>query len=114
MEKDYRIVVIPVSVLLIYEVTDFVYWLHELVKASARQKYIYYLTGIRGSLVQIWDPNSRMDRGSFNWIFTAVVAHLVDVTQVTVFDWKLGSYSLDETDNRILLRHCLIAHLTAR
>ena len=67
-------------------------WLHEVVKASARQKYINGLSGIRGSCVRIWDKVQGWVGVALIGFFTAVVAYLVDIAQATVFDWKVGSH----------------------
>jgi len=65
-------------------------WLHEVVKASAREKYISGLTGIRGNVMQMWDAVQGWTAVALIGFFTVIVAFLVDIAQVTVFDWKLG------------------------
>ena len=80
-------------------------WLHEVVKASAREKHIENLVGIRGSLVRFWDKVQGWVAVALIGFLTAVVAFLVDIAQATVFDWKLGSLPrFSRTDFRLLSR----------
>ena len=59
-------------------------------KASAREKSISGLTGIRGNVIKTWDTVQGWTAVTLIGFFTAVVAFLVDIAQATVFDWKLG------------------------
>ena len=65
-------------------------WLHEVVKASATEKHINELTGVRGRVIRTWDAIQGWMAVALIGFFTAVVAFLVDIGQATVFDWKLG------------------------
>ena len=84
-------------------------WLHEVVKASAREKYISGLTGIRGRLIQTWDAIQGWTAVALIGFFTAVVAFLVDVAQATVFDWKLGAPLPSSRANCRILQRKLVA-----
>lgn len=65
-------------------------WLHEVVKASARQKVINDLIGTRGTLIKYCDKIQGWIAVGMIGFLTATIAYLVDIAQATVFDWKLG------------------------
>lgn len=84
-------------------------WLHEVVKASAREKYISGLTGIRGRLIQTWDAIQGWTAVALIGFFTAVVAFLVDIAQATMFDWKLGTPLPSSRANCRILQREMVA-----
>jgi chloride channel 3/4/5 len=61
-------------------------WIHEVVKASAREKHIHSLTGVREVLMQNWDKLQGWIAVVIIGFITAVVAFLVDIAQATVFE----------------------------
>ena len=79
-------------------------WLHELVKSSARQKYINSLSGIKGGILKFWDKIQGWIAVGMIGFLTAVVAYLVHVAQATVFDWKSGT--IPKRGHELIIGYC--------
>nr|OQO22701.1 hypothetical protein B0A51_10811 [Rachicladosporium sp. CCFEE 5018] len=65
-------------------------WLHDLVKDSYRLRFIHNRKGFRFKLISLFDEASGWIAAALIGTLTACVAFVVDVTEATVSDWKLG------------------------
>nr|OQO25120.1 hypothetical protein B0A51_08321 [Rachicladosporium sp. CCFEE 5018]OQO27114.1 hypothetical protein B0A51_06022 [Rachicladosporium sp. CCFEE 5018]OQO29427.1 hypothetical protein B0A51_04002 [Rachicladosporium sp. CCFEE 5018] len=65
-------------------------WLHDLVKDSYRLRFIHSRKGLRFKLISLFDEASGWIAAALIGTLTACVAFVVDVTEATVSDWKLG------------------------
>ncbi|GAB7350936.1 hypothetical protein MBLNU459_g1445t2 [Dothideomycetes sp. NU459] len=65
-------------------------WLHDLVKDSYRYRFIHSRKGIRNNCIALFDSASGWIAAAIIGTLTACVAFVVDVTEATVSDWKMG------------------------
>ncbi|CAK3986527.1 H(+) Cl(-) exchange transporter 5-like [Lecanosticta acicola] len=65
-------------------------WLHDLVKDSYRLRFIRERRGLRYRALNLFDQASGWIAAAIIGTLTACVAFLVDVSEATVSDWKLG------------------------
>ncbi|OCL04833.1 chloride channel-like protein 3 [Glonium stellatum] len=75
-------------------------WLHDLVKDSYRHRYINSRKGLRYKLISIFEACSGWIAAAIVGTLTACVAFVVDVTEATVSDWKLGFCTINPLLNR--------------
>ncbi|KAI9820023.1 MAG: hypothetical protein M1827_006594 [Pycnora praestabilis] len=80
----------PVGERLPYNDYTTIDWLHDLVKDSFRSRSIHNQKGLRYKFWSLWDSAQGWVAVAIIGVLTACVAFLVDVTEATVSDWKLG------------------------
>ncbi|SMY20307.1 unnamed protein product [Zymoseptoria tritici ST99CH_1A5] len=90
MEEEAKLTDIPAGERLAYNDYTTIDWLQDLVKDSSRLRAIQTKKGVRHRVTIWFDQASGWIAAALIGVFTACVAFLVDITEASVSDWKIG------------------------